>query len=124
MDRILAEHVIEHWAKSEFCSFLDIVRSFSSEAGFIRIAVPDGFHPDPAYIEHVRPGGGGYGADEHQVLYNHEIMAQLLSQMHYDFRFLEYFDQKGNFHQIGWAASDGLVQRSAKYDPRNRVNPL
>ena len=57
IDRILAEHVIEHWTEDEFRSFLRIVRPFLSERGFIRIAVPDGYHPDPSYIDYVKPGG-------------------------------------------------------------------
>lgn len=30
--------------------------------GYVRVAVPDGFHPDPAYIEMGRPGGYGTGS--------------------------------------------------------------
>ena len=63
IDRILAEHVIEHWTEDELHLFLRIVQPFLSEQGFIRIAIPDGFHPDPSYIDYVKPGGTGSGAD-------------------------------------------------------------
>jgi len=44
--------------------------------GTLRIAVPDGCHPDPNYIEHVRPGGTGAGADDHQFLYTYKTITE------------------------------------------------
>jgi len=122
--RILAEHVIEHWTRDEFCSFLRMVRPFLSEQGFIRIAVPDGLHPDSSYIDYVKPGGSGCGADDHKVLYNYITMTSTLSEKQYDYNLLEYFDETGQFHRSRWKASDGFVERSANYDARNRERPL
>ena len=124
VDRILAEHVIEHWTEDEFHLFLRIVRPFLSEQGFTRVAVPDGCHPDPSYIEYVKPGGGGCGADDHKVLYNHITITRVLSEEQYDYHLLEYFDEAGQFHCSPWEISDGLVRRSAGYDRRNQERPL
>jgi len=124
LDRILAEHVIEHWTEHEFRLFLRIIQPFLSEQGFTRIAVPDGFHPDPSYIDWVKPGGIGIGADDHKVLYNHIAITGVLSEEGYDHNLLEYFDEAGQFHCSPWEISDGFVARSADYDHRNKENPL
>jgi predicted SAM-dependent methyltransferase len=124
IDRVLMEHVVEHWTTDQFRLFLRIVRPFLKADGFIRIAIPDGNHPDPAYIEWVRPGGNGVQADDHKVLYTCQSMTQLLAQEGYCFRLLEYFDERGQFHQQWWEREDGFIRRSAAHDHRNRVTPL
>lgn len=124
IDRILAEHVIEHWTGDELRVFLRVIRPYMSEGGFIRLAVPDGFHPDQSYIDWVKPGGSGRGADEHKILYNHTYITQILSEEGYDYNLLEYFDEAGQFHHSPWKISDGFVERSANHDSRNKLSPL
>ena len=124
IDRILAEHVIEHWSKDEFCSFLQMIRSFLTGRGFVRIAIPDGFHPSSDYINQVKPGGSGDGATDHKVLYNYLTLTDLLTKERYDYKLLEYFDEVGTFHCVSWVISDGLVRRSANHDSRNQQVPL
>lgn len=119
IDRMLAEHVFEHLTNQQFEDFLRIARIYLSGEGRIRIAIPDGYHPDPTYIEHVRPGGIGVGADDHKVLYTCDSMAEMLTTQGYDYRFLEYFDAGGQFHHVDWEADDGFIQRSSRYDKRN-----
>ena len=124
VDRILAEHVVEHWTEDEFRYFLSVVRPYLSWQGRIRIAVPDGFHPHPAYIEQVKPGGTGCGADDHKVLYNYRTMTALLSEEGYKAEPLEYFSEEGQFRRTAWRLEDGFIMRSADHDPRNRERPL
>jgi predicted SAM-dependent methyltransferase len=124
VDRILLEHVVEHWTEDDFRLFLHNARRFLSEQGLIRIAVPDGFHPDPGYIESVRPGGSGKGAGDHKVLYNHVTITEILQEEQYEVNLLEYFDKVGRFVRSSWQATDGPVTRCADGDPRNRQRPL
>jgi predicted SAM-dependent methyltransferase len=124
IDRILAEHVIEHWTEDDFRLFLRNVQPLLTRNGFIRIAVPDGFNPDPSYIEFVKPGGSGIGADDHKVLYNHITITRVLSEEQYDYKLLEYFDEAGQFNRSPWDTSDGFIVRSADYGLRNREVPL
>jgi predicted SAM-dependent methyltransferase len=123
-DRLLAEHVFEHLTTEQFSAFLHIARPFIAPEGFIRIAVPDGNHPDPDYIARVRPGGTGRGAADHKVLYTCDLMSSLLATNHYDFRLLEYFDPDGEFHRQAWETADGMISRSAEHDHRNQARPL
>jgi predicted SAM-dependent methyltransferase len=119
VNRMLAEHVFEHLTIEQFQDFLRIARIYLADGGRIRIAIPDGYHSDPAYIEHVRPGGIGEGADDHKVLYTCDLMTELLTAQGYGYQFLEYFDSDGVFHQVEWDVNDGFIKRSAQYDKRN-----
>ena len=119
IERMLAEHVIEHLTAEQFQDFLRIARIYLVPSGRIRIAVPDGFHPDPDYIQRVRPGGIGEGADDHKVLYTGELMREALTAQGYDCQLLEYHDAAGAFHHRGWHPEDGFVLRSAFHDARN-----
>jgi len=124
VNRVLAEHVVEHWSETGFRRFLRTVRPFLSEGGIIRVAVPDGYHPDPDYIYAVAPECSGGGAEDHKVLYNYLKIAQLLREESYELRLLGYFDESGKFHSSPWDPEDGMVRRSAKHDPRNKETPL
>lgn len=124
IDRILMEHVIEHWTIDEFRRFLDLAKPYLSETGQIRIAVPDGLHPDPRYIDLVKPGGSGLGAADHKVLYTHQKIEEVARSAGYRCVLKEYFDEQGTFHQNAWDAADGPIRRSADNDPRNQEVPL
>jgi len=121
---ILAEHVIEHWTTDQFRSFLGIARKYLAPAGFIRIAVPDGLHPTAAYIELVRPGGSGPGADDHKVLYNYKTLSRLVCEEGFASDLLEYFDEHGQFHHNAWSIDDGFIGRSEDHDDRNKEGLL
>ncbi len=119
IDRILAEHVFEHLTRAQMADFLRIARNYLAPGGRVRIAVPDGYHPDPAYIERVRPGGSSDFADDHKMLYNSDLIGALLAEQGYDYELLEYFDEAGQFQQREWRIEDGFIGRSAAHDGRN-----
>lgn len=121
---MLAEHVFEHMTAAELSQFLRLARRYLAQGGRIRLAVPDGLHPDATYIDHVRPGGIGEGADDHKTLYTHDMMAKVLRACGYEFQLLEYFDAAGEFHQAPWQAHDGFISRSAGHDKRNQAGQL
>lgn len=123
IENILAEHVMEHLTEEQFLEFLNVIRDFLAPGARVRIAVPDGFHPDPAYIERVRPGGTGPGAADHKTLYTYARMVELLAGAGWRYDFLEYFDERGRFHIKPWDQRDGHIRRSALNDPRNRERP-
>lgn len=119
LDAILAEHVWEHLTPGEAALAAEYCYKFLKPGGYLRIAVPDGFHPDPAYIDGVRPGGSGSGADDHKVLYTYKSFQDLFTGLGFKVSLLEYFDEHGNFHQSHWNAADGYIQRSMRFDARN-----
>lgn len=122
--RMVAEHVFEHLTTDQLRDFLRIARIYLADTGRIRIAVPDGYHPDSTYIEHVRPDGIGIGADDHKVLYTSDLMKDVMTAQGYDYQLLEYFDRAGNFQQVKWDTADGFIKRSAHHDKRNANGKL
>jgi predicted SAM-dependent methyltransferase len=124
IDAILAEHVWEHLtAEQGLCAARNCYR-FLRPGGYLRVAVPDGFHPDPNYIEGVRPGGNGAGAHDHKLLYNHESFRHLFESAGFHVEPLEYFDAAGQFHAIDWDPALGKIDRSRRFDDRNRDGRL
>lgn len=119
LDRVLAEHVWEHLSPGDGIVALKHVAAHLRPGGRIRIAVPDGHHPDPDYIEHVRPGGAGPGADDHKILYTAEILEAALREAGLIPERLEYWDASGEFHAADWEPADGKVMRSLRFDLRN-----
>ena len=119
-----AEHVWEHLdeedaLKGAKCSFY-----FLKSKGRMRVAVPDGNHPDQSYIEHVRPNGTGIGADDHKVLHTCNSLIKVFQNAGFTVEPLEYWDNDGRFHKKDWDSRWGLVERSLLYDHRNSsTNP-
>lgn len=112
-EAILAEHVFEH-----ICPILPVLENiykYLRIGGYLRLAVPDGFHPDPAYIEYVSPPMMG-----HCELYNYKILGSLLSSVGFRVKLLEWWDESGKFHANAWNEIDGRIDRCLASDERNR----
>lgn len=124
LDAILAEHVWEHLTPLEANVAASTCFKFLKAGGYVRVAVPDGYHPNPHYISAVEPGGGGWGAEDHKVLYTHDSLSQVFKAVGFEVKLLEYHDQKGRFYQHDWEEVDGFIKRSARFDRRNINNEL
>jgi predicted SAM-dependent methyltransferase len=124
IDAILAEHVWEHLSEEDGRLAAGLCFKYLKPGGYLRVAVPDGLHPDPAYIGNVRPGGSGDGALDHKVLYTHETLGTLFEDVGFDVALLEYFDERGDFHYSEWLAGDGRINRSRRFDRRNAEGGL
>jgi len=119
INRILAEHVLEHLTKQELELMIRNFYKYSTEEINIRIAVPDGFHTDKEYIEKVKPGGIGEGAEDHKHLFNYNSLAEFFESKSFKTKLIEYWDEEGNFH-TGYANDEnGYVKRSFINDSRN-----
>jgi len=119
INKILAEHVLEHLTKNELELMINNFYKYSSEEINIRIAVPDGFHTDKEYIEKVKPGGTGEGAKDHKNLFNFLTLSELFSAQKFKAILVEYWDETGKFHP-GYSNDDnGYVLRSFINDKRN-----
>jgi len=93
IDAILAEHVWEYLAKEEASFAAKICFRYLKPNGYLRVAVPDGFHPDPRYIEWVRVGGIGPGADDHKILYTYKSLGAIFEAVGFKVVLCEYFDE-------------------------------
>lgn len=117
-DRFLAEHVFEHITYEDAIVALKNCNKYLKKGGVVRIAVPDGFHPNPDYINMVKPGGHGEGAHDHKLLYDYKTLSKAFEESGYRVNLLEYYDENGQFHFNEWDSKDGHVIRSKRYDKR------
>jgi len=118
---ILAEHVWEHLTPQQGLIAAKTCFQFLKPGGYLRVAVPDGNHPSPDYIERVRPGGSGEGADDHKVLYTYKVLSETFANAGFEVCLVEYFDENGQFHANPWDETKGMIHRSLRFDERNRT---
>ncbi|WP_316746970.1 hypothetical protein [Pedobacter gandavensis] len=116
--KFLAEHVFEHISYADALIALKNCYAFMEQGGSIRIAVPDGFHPNPAYIEQVKPGGHGEGSHDHKLLYDYKQLSKVLEDAGFRVKLLEYYDENKQFHFVDWKSEDGHILRSRRFDKR------
>lgn len=124
LDNIVAEHVWEHLNEVDTILANRFCFKFLKKNGTMRLAVPDGFHPDKSYIDYVKPGGHGAGADDHKILYTYKTMKERLETVGFQVKLLEYWDEEGKFHFNEWSDEEGRINRSKRYDERNRMGEL
>ncbi len=118
INKILAEHVIEHLSSEQIIKMNKNIYKYSESDLNIRIAVPDGFHPDVEYINKVKPGGSGEGADDHKHLFNFKTLTEIFNETGYKAKIVEYWDENGKFHS-SYNANNGYIKRCFSNDLRN-----
>jgi predicted SAM-dependent methyltransferase len=116
---ILSEHVWEHLTKEEGMMAARMCFKYLSSGGYLRVAVPDGFHCNKEYIEYVKPNGNGPGAEDHKILYNFQTFKEIFESVGFSVDLLEYFDENGKFIHKEWNPEQGMITRSKKFDQRN-----
>ncbi len=116
--KILAEHVLEHLTTDEIMKMNRNIYKYSDDDVNIRIAVPDGFHSDSNYINTVKPGGSGEGAEDHKHLFDYRSLSQIFEETGFEPILIEYWDENGEFHS-NYDDDNGFVKRSFKNDKRN-----
>lgn len=119
---MLAEHVWEHLTPQEGLIAAQTCFTYLKPGGYLRVAVPDGLHPDQSYIDRVRVGGHPPGqlGNGHKALYTYHSLGDLFRSAGFDCRFYEYFNDRREFCFEDWDPADGYIQRSKRYDKRNQ----
>ena len=111
LDSILADHVWEHLTYPEGLAAARNAERYLKSGGLLRIAVPDGNHPHPGYLEWVRPGNWING-DDHKVLYTAQSLSGLLQIAGFRPVIRETFDGMGNLWRSDIDPRDGYLYRS------------
>ena len=112
LTHVLAEHVFEHLTPDETLEALRLVARHMHTGGRIRIAVPDGYNPDPTYIHHVGIAGIGADAKDHKQLLNCDSLMQYLHEAGFEPELKEGYHPSGELEQQPLGAEAGLVIRS------------
>jgi len=115
IDRLMAEHVMEHLSDAECTMALSACFRYLKKGGLLRIAVPDGNRKDSEYIEEVSPPKDG-----HKLLFTVDDLVARLNRVGFEATPLEYFDVSDQFHSHPWAEADGLIRRSIRHDRQER----
>lgn len=108
----VAEHVFEHLTHAEALQALKNVAEHMVAGGRIRIAVPDGYHPDKEYLRHVGINGIGDDAADHKQLLNTDVLQALLAEAGFQARHVEGYDKDANLVQLPYSPDDGAIRRS------------
>ena len=124
IDAILAEHVWEHLTPKEGVIAAAFCYTYLKPGGYLRLAVPDGYHNNFLYLAQVKPDGSGPGSGDHKVLYTYKKLEYLLKYVGFAIKRLEYFDEHHRFHFTDWKKKDGFIRRSKRYDERNTKHAL
>ena len=111
IDRLLSEHVLEHLSEEQGRLAVRECYRYLKPGGLFRVAVPDGYRRDAAYVAEASPPNDG-----HQMLYTVDTFTTLLEGAGFVVTPLEYFDADENFHAQPWDESEGHVQRSIRFD--------
>ena len=115
IDRLLSEHVFEHLTEDECrAAFAECYRHLKP-GGLFRVAVPDGYRRDSAYVAEVTPPNDG-----HKSLFTVDTLPPLLEGAGFEATPLEYFDAAENFHAAEWDEREGFVSRSVRFDSQER----
>jgi predicted SAM-dependent methyltransferase len=126
VDAILAEHVWEHLTAEQGRLAAETCYRYLKPGGYLRLAVPDGFNPDPEYRSWVCVGGASPGQVDngHKVLYTHRSLRQVLESSGFQVELYEYYDEAGMFHCVDFDVSKGKIWRSRRFDRRNQNGAL
>jgi predicted SAM-dependent methyltransferase len=126
VDAMLAEHVWEHLEPEDALFAAKVCYTYLKPGGYLRVAVPDGLHPSPEYIEWSRVGGKSPNqvANDHKVLYTYRTLRDLFQAAGFETHLYEYFNEAGTFVAEHWNPADGTVRRSRAFDKRNRYGGL
>lgn len=112
LSHVVAEHVFEHLTYEEAQRALALIRAHMLENGHLRIAVPDGYNPDPVYLKHVGIKGIGDDAADHKQLLNVDVLSTLIEEAGFAPVHQEGYRQDGTLVQNTYKATDGFILRS------------
>lgn len=112
LTNVLAEHVFEHLTEEETRRALKLISAHMMPGGRIRIAVPDGYSPDPVYIKHVGIAGIGPDAEDHKQLLNSNTLTGFLEEAGFVVEVLEGYLKSGELVQKPIDPAGGRVHRS------------
>ena len=124
VDAILAERVWGHLSEHDSRTAARNCFQFLRPGGYLRVAVPDGFHPSQQRKTLQGGVGSETGVGGGGRLYNHLSFADVFLAVGFQVQMIEFFDQEGVFHSNHWDVSKGLVKRSLLFDERNIAQPF
>jgi len=110
--RALAEHVFEHLSKEEMKNAFKLIYEHLCEEGTLRIAVPDGNHPDQTYRKNTGINGIGPDAADHKQFLSYETLENELKNVGFKCFHMQGYNSKGNLIVNELPSELGFIIRS------------
>lgn len=110
----LFDHVLEHLTENQIIAALSLLKERMEVGATVRIAVPDKNHPNPAYIEAVRPGGSGPGADDHKTFWDIDSFSKMATNLGFEVKPIEYYTANGELVMNEMDPNLGIITRTAR----------
>ena len=107
VDAYLLEHVLEHLSIDDSQLALTLLANTLNTNGYIRIAVPDGNHPDDDYLHYV----GIDGPDDHKFLWRVSDFERIAAELGLKLTVLEFCDETGFRRRVQQLDNRGLITR-------------
>jgi len=114
LNKALAEHVFEHLSKEEMSCAINLIYSHLTKNGTLRIAVPDGNHPDPTYRKHTGINGIGADASDHKQFITFEYLKNQLESAGFKCILREGYTNQGELVSKPLPNELGIIMRSRK----------
>ncbi|HEV7231455.1 MAG TPA: hypothetical protein VGO45_09015 [Bacteroidia bacterium] len=114
IDNLLAEHVYEHLTLEQTKKSFLLLKEYLKPGAVFRIAVPDGYHDSPAYIDYVKPGTEHAGWLNHQVLWNRDLLAKMADDCGFEATFLQYYTRDHQLIDIYKDDENGIIMRTSE----------
>ena len=94
--RALAEHVFEHLSREQMKTAFKLIYDHLCKEGTLRIAVPDGNHPNETYRKNTCINGIGADASDHKQFLSYEILENDLKEVGFKCFHMEGYNDEGN----------------------------
>jgi predicted SAM-dependent methyltransferase len=107
VDAYLLEHVLEHLSIDDSQIALSLLANTLKTDGYIRIAVPDGNHPNDDYLYYV----GVDGPDDHKYLWRVSDFERISSELGLNLTVLEFCDEMRIRQKVQHLDNRGLITR-------------
>ena len=112
LSNAVAEHVFEHLTEREMEKALFLIHKYLKKKGTLRIAVPDGNHPDSDYRKNTGIKGIGPDASDHKQFIKYEFIKEVLERKGYSCNLIEGFLFDGRLIQNKINNDFGYINRS------------
>ncbi len=112
LSNVVAEHVFEHLTEREMEKALFLIHKYLKKKGTLRIAVPDGNHPDKYYRKNTGVNGIGPDASDHKQFIKYEFINKVLERYGFSCNLIEGFLFDGKLIQNKINNDLGYINRS------------
>ena len=109
---VMAEHVFEHLSVKEMDKAIKLIYQYLDNSGHLRIAVPDGNHPNQEYRLNTGINGIGPDASDHKQFITYEFIKMILEKNGFTCQIKEGYLSDGNLVRRDLDYKFGFIMRS------------